>query len=81
MAVRKLKSELTKLIAETNDDALLSMVKEDLVFYKTAKIEDVTDGLSGKQLKELEKLVNEPVEKDVITLDEFNNATRKWRTR
>ena len=51
MPIDKLKRELTKLIVETNDENLLSMVKEDMAFYKTAKDADVTDSLSAKQIK------------------------------
>ena len=45
MAIEKLKKELTKLIDETNDEDLLSMVKENIAFYKTSKDIDVTDSL------------------------------------
>ena len=81
MPIDKLKKELTKLIDETNDEELLSMVKEDMAFYKTTKDADVTDNLSVKQVKELEELAAEPDEKDTMTLDEFNKATDKWRTK
>ena len=81
MAIDKLKKELTKLIDETNDEDLLSMVKEDIAFYKTTEDADVIDGLSVEQLKELEQLANEPVEKDLTSLNEFNKATDKWRTK
>jgi len=80
-AVDKLKKELTKLIEETNDEELLSLVKEDMVFYKASKGADITDILSDEQVKELEKLASEPDEKDTMTLDEFNKATDKWRTK
>ncbi len=81
MALDRLKKELTKLIADTNDEELLSFVKEDMAFYKTTKDSDVTDDLSAKQLKELEELVAEPDEKDTITLQQFNKKTDKWRTK
>lgn len=81
MPIEKLKKELTKLIDETNDEELLSFVKEDMAFYKTTKDADVTDNLSAKQIRELEELAAEPDEKDTMTLDEFNKATDKWRTR
>jgi hypothetical protein len=81
MAIDKLKKDINKLINETNDENLLSMVKEDIVFYKTAKEADVTDSLSAEQLKELEQLTAEPDEKDTMTLSEFNKATDKWRTK
>ena len=81
MAIDKLKKELTKLIDETSDEDLLSMVKEDIAYYKTSKDIDVTDNLSAEQLKELEELAIEPGEKDSMTLNEFNKATDKWRTK
>ena len=81
MPIEKLKKELTRLIDETNDEELLSLVKEDMVFYKTSEDSDITDNLSEEQLKELEKLAAEPDEKNTITLDEFNKATDKWRTK
>ena len=81
MPIDKLKKELTRLIEETNDEGLLSLVKEDIVFYKSSKEIDITDSLSPDQLKELEKLASEPDEKDTMTLDEFNKATDKWRTK
>ena len=81
MAIDKLKKELTKLIDEINDEDLLSLVKEDIAFYKTAKDIDVTDGLSAEQSKELEQLATEPDENDTMTLNEFNKATDKWRTK
>ena len=79
-AVDKLKKELTKLIEETNDEGLLSLVKEDIAFYKT-KGADSTDSLSDEQVNELEKLASEPDNKDTMTLKEFNKATDKWRTK
>ena len=81
MPIDKLKKELTRLIDETNDEELLSLVKEDMFFYKTSKDSDITDNLSEEQLKELEKLASEPDEKNTITLDEFNKATGQWRTK
>jgi hypothetical protein len=81
MAIDKLKKELTKLIDETNDEDLLSMVKEDIAYYKTSKDVDVTDSLSAAQLKELEELATEVGEKDTMTLNEFTKATDKWRTK
>lgn len=81
MSIKKLKDDLAKLIAGTEDKDLLSMVKEDIAFYQASNTTDVTDSLSAKQLKELEQLADEPDEKDTVSLDEFNKATARWRTR
>ncbi len=80
-AVDKLKKELTKFIEETNDEELLSLLKEDMAFYKTSSGKDITDSLSDEQVKELEKLASEPDDKDTMTRKEFNKATDKWRTK
>lgn len=37
------------------------------------------EGLSDEQLKELKQLAAEPDEKNIMTLDELNKATDKWR--
>lgn len=49
--------------------------------YSMPANEDITDCLSDEQLKELEMLANEPDEKDTQSLEEFNKATEKWRTK
>ena len=76
-----LKKELVNYIQNTDDEALLSLLKEDLVFYGTVKNADITDGLSEKQLKELTELSEEDEMKDTVTLDEFKRATKQWRTK
>ncbi len=79
MEKQKLKKELVELIENTNDEELLSLLKEDFTFYGNIKNKDITDQLSSEQLKELEMLVNEDELKDTVTLDEFTKATTKWR--
>lgn len=79
MEKQKLKKELVALIESTNDEELLSLLKEDFTFYGTIKNKDITDQLSSEQLKKLEMLANEDELKDTVTLDEFKKATDKWR--
>ncbi len=81
MSANELKKELFSYIENTNDEELLSLLKEDLVFYGKVKDTDITDGLSTAQLNELEALAEEDESKDTQTLDEFKNATEKWRTK
>ena len=79
MEKQKLKKELVELIENTNDEELLSLLKEDFTFYGNIKNKDITDQLSSEQLKELEMLANEDELKDTVTLDGFTKATDKWR--
>ncbi len=81
MGAKELKKELLTLIENTDNEELLSLLKEDLVFYGNTKNNDVTDRLNSKQLKELELLANEDDFKDTVTLEEFKKATEKWRSK
>ncbi|RXK58909.1 hypothetical protein ESA94_16100 [Lacibacter luteus] len=81
MGAKELKKELVALIENTDNEELLSLLKEDLVFYGNTKNNDVTDHLNSKQLKELEQLANEDDFKDTVTLEEFKKATDKWRSK
>ncbi len=74
-----LKKELITFIEETNDEELLSLLKEDFLFYGKIKDKDITDGLSNEQLKELKILSEEDEMKDTMTLDEYKKATAQWR--
>jgi hypothetical protein len=81
MPLDDLKKELLSYIQNTNDEELLSLVKEDFLFYGKVKDADITDKLSDEQLKELNALAEEDEAKDVITLDEFKTSTQQWRTK
>ena len=81
MAKKDLKKELLSYIENTDDEALLSLLKEDIVFYGKVENTDILDNLSEEQLKELKQLAEEDDTKDTDTLDEFKKATRQWRTR
>lgn len=81
MAAKDLKKELLSYIENTNDEALLSLLKEDIVFYGKIEGADILDNLSEEQLKELKTLADEDDVKDTHTLNEFKKATQQWRTR
>ena len=76
-----LKKELHDLIDNMQDEEVLSMLKEECTFYSTSKQKDITDDLSPEQLKELEEQLKEDLLKDTVSLDEFKEATAKWRTK
>jgi hypothetical protein len=80
MSVNNLKKELVACIENTNDEQLLLLLKEDIVFYGKVKDVDITDYLSDEQLKDLKALSEEDKLKNTETLDEFKKVTRQWRT-
>ena len=79
MPANDLKKELVAFIENTNDEALLSLLKEDFVFYGKVNNADITDKLSEEQVKELTEVAEEDEEKDTDTLEEFKKATQQWR--
>jgi hypothetical protein len=81
MLTNDLKKELVSYIENTNDEALLSLMKEDFLFYGKAKDTDVIDGLNNEQLEELKVLSEEDDLKDTQSLDEFKTSTRQWRSK
>jgi len=81
MRASDLKKELVAYIESTNDEELLSLLKEDFVFYGKVKDVDITDGLNNEQLKELKALSEEDEIKDTTTLDEYKKAPEQSRTK
>ena len=81
MSLSELKKELVSYIQSSNDEEILSLLKEDLVFYGKIKDADITDNLTEEQLKELTELSKEDEQKDTMTLDEFKQAISQWRTK
>ena len=79
MSTKDLKKELVAYIENTDDMELLSLIKEDFVFYGQVKDADITNDLSDEQIKELQDLSTENEDKDIDTLEEFKNATQQWR--
>ena len=80
MSTENLKKELHALIENTDNEEILSMVKEDLVAYQTGEKEfdDLSD-LSDEDRAELEELINEDPMKDTITEEEFKQHIEEWR--
>lgn len=81
MLTNDLKKELVSYIESTNDEALLSLMKEDFLFYGKVKETDIIDDLSNEQLEELKALSEEDDKKDTQSLDEFKTSTRQWRSK
>jgi competence protein ComGC len=83
MNKEELKKELHHLIDNTDDEELLSMVKEDIVAYQTKtnkNVDDLSD-LSPEDRQELEEIAAEDMDKDTISEAEFKQHIQTWRTR
>lgn len=83
MDKEELKKELHKLIDNTEDEELLSMVKGDIVAYQTKtnkNFDDLSD-LSPEERAELEELATEDIDKDTITFEELKKEMNEWVSR
>ena len=76
-----LKQEVLDKIIATEDEDLLQLIKAEIEYFTHEGSADVTDGLTAEEQAELITLANEPDEQDVHTLEEFEKATQKWRTK
>ncbi len=79
MNTESLKKELHTLIDNTENEELLSMVKEELIAYQTGEKEfdDLSD-LSAEDRAELEELANEDPLKDTISYEEHKKEMIEW---
>ena len=80
MSKENLKKELHKLIDDTEDEELLSIVKEDIVAYQTKAKENFDDlsDLTPEDRQELKALAEEDPEKDTITFDDLKKEMNEW---
>ena len=77
----KLKQEVLDKIIATEDEDLLQLIKAEIEYFTHEGSADITDSLTPEEQAELITLANEPDEQDAQTLEEFEKATRKWRTK
>jgi len=82
MSKENLKKELHKLIDDTKDEELLSIVKEDIIAYQTKGNKNFDDlsNLTPEERAELEESINEDPEKDTISYEEFLKNIDEWRS-
>ena len=77
----KLKQEVLDKIIATEDEDLLQLIKTEIEYFTHEDSADITDSLTPEERAELITLANEPDEQDVQTLEEFEKARQKWRTK
>ena len=80
MSTENLKKELHTLMENTEDEELLSMVKEELVAYQTKEKEFDINELSPEDRAELEEQDTEDPMKDTISHEEFIQNIEEWRS-
>ncbi len=72
-----IKEQLLEKIKSTDNENLLQLLNTDFDFF--SKNSDITDGLDEDEINELRQIVNEPDDKDTISLEEYKEITATWR--
>lgn len=67
----------TKIYQMLEDEAVLTLVMEDVAFYVAKK--DIVDELNPNQLKELEAAIKETENTETIPWEEFKKEMNEWR--
>ncbi len=75
-----IKKEVLQLIEATEDEQLLQLLKADIEYFSQSGY-DITDDLQTNDKEELKTLAGEPDRDNILTEEEFINATAKWRTK
>ena len=74
---KSVKSKIYQLLEGIEDEAVLNQVMEDVAFYATKK--DIVDELNAKQLKELDKAIEEADNKETVCWDDFKKEMNEWK--
>ena len=78
MSVQQMQQQLINQISAINDEDILRMIEEELS-YSLQSSSDLSELLTETDLKELTMLANEPIDKNTISLNEFNSIMDQWR--
>jgi hypothetical protein len=77
MSIRQMQQHLIEQINTVKDENILKMLDEELSYYIQNK-EDLSQVLTEKEYEELSMLANEPIDKDTVSLSEFDKMMEKW---
>jgi hypothetical protein len=80
MSIQEMQQDLIKQITAVNDKDILRMLDEELAYSIQSK-DDLASLLSEEDLKELTMLASEPIDKNTISLKEFNSIMEQWSMR
>ena len=81
MSLSERRVNLIERINSINDEQTLEMLEDTLSFYQHTDDKDITDGLNELQFQELVTMVNEPLEKDTVSEEEFRKLFERWGTK
>ena len=78
MSIQQMQQQLISQISAVNDEDILRMLGEELS-YSLQSQADLSTMLSETDFKELTMLADEPIDKNTMSLNEFNKIMDQWR--
>jgi len=78
MSIQQMQQQLINQISTVNDEDILRMLGEELSFSLQSHA-DLASVLSNDDLQELTMLASEPLDKDTMSLSEFDKIMEQWR--
>jgi len=72
------RTNLIKQINNIADEQTIEMLEETLGYYAHSGGKDITDGLDKYQMSALNSVMQEPLEKDILSEEEFQKLFDKW---
>ncbi len=78
MSIQQMQQQLISQISAVTDEDILRMLGEELSYSLQGRT-DLATLLNEADHKELALLADEPVDKNTMSLDEFNKIMEQWR--
>ena len=75
--ISEIKSKIYQLVDSIEDEHLLQMVMEHMVYYVSNK--DITDDLTKEQLKELDEALSEADDEETVDWKDFKKEMNEWK--
>ena len=75
-----IKQELLEKIAATDDEVLLTIIKQEVDYITEFEKSLYLSELSIEQAEELQKQLDEPFGGETESIEDFKHATNRWRT-
>ena len=75
--VQQMQQQLINQISAINDEDILRMIEAEISMSLQSQA-DLSQLLTESELKELTSLANEPIDKNTISLSEFNTIMEQW---
>jgi hypothetical protein len=78
MTVAQRQQQLIQQITAIKDEQILTMLEEELSYHLNNK-SNITDHLTPYESNELHSIASEPDDINTASLDEYRQATERWR--